>query len=130
MFQIDAMSRVPVYEQIVKQTEEFILAGIFKGGDWMPSVRSLSVQLSVNPNTIQKAYNELDNRGIIQSVPGKGCAVCTDAKEILCRKKAEDLMNLSALLSEFVLAGIAKERVLEMVESIYASSEKGKDDEK
>ena len=57
MYHVDAMSRVPVYEQIVEQTEKFILAGILKPGDKIPSVRNLSIELSVNPNTIQKCKN-------------------------------------------------------------------------
>ena len=62
MFVVDVMSRVPVYEQIIKQVEEQVLTGILKEGDKLPSVRSLSVKLSINPNTIQKAYTELDRR--------------------------------------------------------------------
>ena len=53
MYQIDVMSRIPVYEQIVEQTEKFILAGILCAADKIPSVRSMSVELSVNPNTRQ-----------------------------------------------------------------------------
>ena len=67
MYQIDVMSRTPVYEQIIRQTEEFILKGVLKPGDRMPSVRTLSVELSVNPNTIQKAIAELDRRTLIKS---------------------------------------------------------------
>ena len=62
MFVIDVMSRVPVYEQLINQVEEQILTGLLNSGDKMPSVRSLSVSLSINPNTIQKAYTELDRR--------------------------------------------------------------------
>ena len=72
MFVIDVMSRVPVYEQIINQVEEQIMTGILKEGDKMPSVRSLSVKLSTNPTTIQKAYSELDRRQMIVTVPGKG----------------------------------------------------------
>lgn len=69
MFVVDVMSRVPVYEQIIKQVEEQVLTGILKEGDKLPSVRSLSVKLSINPNTIQKAYTELDRRQLIITVP-------------------------------------------------------------
>ena len=69
MFTIDVMSRVPVYEQLIKQVEDQVLKGIMKEGDKMPSVRSLSMELSTNPNTIQKAFMELDRRGILVSVP-------------------------------------------------------------
>ena len=62
---IDSMSRQPVYEQIVDQVEQMILSGLMRPGEQLPSVRSLSLELSINPNTIQKAYAELDGRGII-----------------------------------------------------------------
>ena len=67
MFQIDPMSRQAVYEQLIEQMERFILSGILKSGDQIPSVRSLSVDLSVNPNTIQKAYSQMDAKGMIYS---------------------------------------------------------------
>ena len=75
MFVIDVMSRVPVYEQLINQVEEQILTGLLNSGDKMPSVRSLSVSLSINPNTIQKAYTELDRMKLIITVPGKGSFV-------------------------------------------------------
>ena len=59
MFQIDPLSRIPVYEQIVMQSEQLVAREIVKPGDALPSVRSLSIQLGINPNTIQKAYTEL-----------------------------------------------------------------------
>ena len=56
MFVIDSQSKVPVFEQIINQTEEFILKGILLPGDPMPSVRKLSLTLSINPNTVQKFF--------------------------------------------------------------------------
>jgi GntR family transcriptional regulator len=119
MFQIDTMSRVPIYEQIVEQLEFFVLNGILKEGEQIPSVRSLSVELSINPNTIQKAYFELDKRGIIQSVPGRGCFVTESAKDILSARKREKLADLKALAAELKLAGIAKEKIIECIEEVY-----------
>ena len=66
---IDSMSRQPVYEQIVDQVEQMILSGLMRPGEQLPSVRSLSLELSINPNPIQKAYSELDGRGIIYTLP-------------------------------------------------------------
>ena len=83
MFRIDALSRQPVYEQIIDQLERLVLAGVIKPGEQIPSVRSLSVQLSINPNTIQKAYAELDRRGILCSVPGRGCYISENARALL-----------------------------------------------
>ena len=83
MFQIDIMSRIPVYEQLIRQTEKFILLGVLKEGDKLPSVRQLSAELSINPNTIQKAFTELDRRGIIFSVNGRGNFVADKALKAL-----------------------------------------------
>ena len=119
MFLIDSLSRTPVYEQIVTQIEKLILSDVLKNNDQLPSVRSLSAQLTVNPNTIQKAYTELDNRGLIVSVPGKGCFVKDDAKKTLMIQKEEELDKLAALVKEFKLAGISKEVIIECVERSF-----------
>ena len=94
MFTIDVMSRVPVYEQLIKQVEDQVLKGIMKEGDKMPSVRSLSMELSTNPNTIQKAYMELDRRGILVSVPGKGSFISAEALKIVGNQSKEKLSDL------------------------------------
>lgn len=119
MFSIDVFSRVPIYEQILKQAEDYISKGILKSGDKIPSVRNLSVSLSVNPNTIQKAYSELDLRGIIFSVPGKGCFVSENAKEIVNQKKLKKLDELYSLITELSIAGTKKEEITKIVNSIY-----------
>lgn len=119
MFQIDTMSRMPIYEQVVNQLEYFVLNGILKEGKQIPSVRNLSVDLSINPNTIQKAYFELDKRGIIQSVPGRGCFVTDSAKDILSAKKREQLADLKILVNELALAEVRKEEVISCIEEVY-----------
>lgn len=119
MFSIDVFSRVAVYEQIIKQVEDYVSNGLLKSGDKIPSVRNLSISLSVNPNTIQKAYSELDLRGIIFSVPGKGCFVTENAKEIVNQKKREKLDELSSLIKELKIAGTRIEDILSLVNSIY-----------
>jgi len=129
MFQIDPMSRTPIYEQIIEQTEKFILTGVVSPGDQIPSVRSVSVQLSVNPVTILKAYTDLSNRGLIQSVPGRGYFVCNDAKEKLSEGKASLLSEVSALASELALAGIPMETVIKNIEEAYGKCI-GKEDDK
>lgn len=119
MFQIDIMSRTPVYEQIISQLENFVLTGILKAGDKVPSVRNLSSTLSINPNTIQKAYSELDNRGILYSVPGKGCFIHEEAKTRLMQKKQSELTQLVEQIRELKLAGITKSQILECIETIF-----------
>lgn len=72
MITIDYQSRAPIYEQIVERFQMLILKGILQPDDQMPSVRSLAVQLSINPNTIQKAYTLLEQQGYIYPVKGRG----------------------------------------------------------
>lgn len=119
MFQVDVMSRTPVYEQIVQQLEQFVLTGIVAAGDKLPSVRTLSMQLAVNPNTIQKAYSELDRRGLIQSVPGRGCFVSESAVRVVSEQKSSQMVDLSRLVTDLAYAGVAKETVLQTVEQAY-----------
>lgn len=119
MFQIDAFSRVPVYEQIINQLESFVLNDIFESHTQLPSVRGLSVQLSINPNTIQKAYTELDRKGIIYSVPGKGCFISAEAKDILKNISRSKLDAFDNLLDELNLAGVPKSEIIEHVDLIY-----------
>ncbi len=121
MFQIDAMSRTPIYEQLIEQTEKFIMSGVLRSGDQLPSVRSLSISLSVNPNTIQKAYNELDIKKIITSVQGKGCFVSPEALDIIYKARAANLGALKKTIAEYALAGIDRQSIIDIVESAYES---------
>lgn len=127
MFQIDVMSRIPVYEQIVSQYEEFVLRRIFKPGDRLPSVRSLSVELSINPNTIQKAYLELDRRGVTCSVPGKGIYVSDSAYDNITADRKKQLKEISKMAAGLKLAGISMEEVLEAVRIVWNQKEEKND---
>ncbi len=126
MFQIDPMSRTPIYEQIIKQLERFILSGTLSERDQIPSVRNVSVNHSVNPVTILKAYNELDAKGIIHAVPGRGYFVCEGAVDALSRDKLSLLAEVHRLAEELALAGIPAESLFEQITSAYSSTKKGR----
>lgn len=119
MFVIDVMSRMPVYEQIIKQVEEQVLTGLLKAGDKLPSVRSLSVNLSINPNTIQKAYTELDRRQLIVTVPGKGSFISEQAIAVVGESSRGRLEELRLIIKELAYAGVTKEEILQMIEEIF-----------
>ena len=119
MFHIDPLSRKPVYEQLIEQLEKFVLTDLLPAETQLPSVRSLSLELSINPNTIQKAYSELDVRGIIYSVPGIGCFVSKDAKELLLEQSRRKLTELHTLVNELALAGVPADEVMECVRNAY-----------
>ena len=76
MVQLDYRDARPIYTQIVDGFREQIVSGILQQGDKLPSVRELATRLTINPNTIQRAYRTLETEGWIVSVPGKGCFVC------------------------------------------------------
>ena len=105
MFQIDPLSHIPVYEQLINQTETFVLTDILSEGDQLPSTRMLAARLSVNPNTIQKAFIEMERRGITRSVPGKGVFISREAKEILRTEHINELKELKEYLAKFRLDG-------------------------
>lgn len=123
MFVVDVMSRVPVYEQIIKQVEEQVLTGILKEGDKLPSVRSLSVKLSINPNTIQKAYTELDRRQLIITVPGKGSFISEKAIEVVGANLREKMTELNKIIRELALAGVTKEEIINNIEEVFNNTE-------
>ena len=119
MFQVDVMSRTPIYEQLIEQMEKFILTGTLREGDQIPSVRSLSVKLSVNHITILKAYNDVAGRGLIHSVPGKGYFVSEGAREKLSANKRSLLDELRSIADQLALAGVSKDDVLDVIAKAY-----------
>ena len=119
MFTIDNMSRIPVYEQIVEQTERMLLSGEMKPGDPMPSVRGLAAELGVNPNTIQKAYTELEHRGMTTSVPGRGSFLREDATvQLVAYLNETALPEFKNMLKGMLIAGASKEESLVFIEKI------------
>ena len=97
----------PNYEQIKDGLRKLIVTGALRTGEKLPSVRALATQLSINPNTIQRAYNELEGKGYIYSVPGKGsfAAGNTGADEARRKELTEKLRELAAELKYLGVTG-------------------------
>ena len=119
MIIIDKQSRVPIYEQLIEAIQQEILNGFWQPGELIPSVRSLSVELSVNPNTIQKAYNELERLQITYSVPGVGRYISTEAVNIVRKQKANAQEELQQVISDLKASGMTLEELLERVKTYY-----------
>lgn len=119
MLNIDKLSRKPIYEQIVDGICKEISTGLLKEGEQLPSVRELSVLLSTNPNTIQKAYIELDRRGIITSAPGRGSFVKQGAENAIRSHTEDELGELSTTIRRLALAKIPKERLYRLIDETY-----------
>ncbi len=119
---VDKHSRTPLYEQVIAQVERGILMGEFLPDEQIPSVRTLSMELSVNPNTLQKAYAELERRGLCYSVPGNGRFVARDAAEKLRTMKRELLEKVGGLVRELRISGVDENEIVETVKKAYADS--------
>ena len=120
MLEIDKMSRIPIYEQIIQRLELLILTNVLGPNSPLPSVRSLSQELSVNPNTLQKAYAELELKGICYSVPGTGRFISENAKDILMRSKREELEQFKETVKELKLARICARELKLLIDQIYS----------
>ena len=119
MIRLDYRDASPIYEQIIRQTEQRILSGLLPPGSQLPSVRSLSMELSVNPNTIQKAYSDMDTRGLLCSIPGRGCFVSENAPTLLNQYKRQQLGDLQEAIRELALAGISREELIACIDAAY-----------
>ena len=124
MLMIDKLSSKPVYEQIINEIEKNILLGIYPPESVLPSLRELSVTLSINPNTIQKSYTELTRRGIIKPSPGSGCYVSPNAKEMIRQNALQKLELIRTITEELQLAGVSKEEILATVSAVYLHHDK------
>lgn len=122
MLQLNYKSGIPIYDQIVNGIIRQKALGLLSSGDQLPSVRALAIELCVNPNTIQKAYQMLESSGIIYTVKGKGCFVSDD--------EAANFAVTKAAVSDFRKAvrkaeelGLKKQELINIIESEYSDKE-------
>ena len=104
----------PIYEQIKDGLRKLIVTSALAADDKLPSVRSLATQLSINPNTIQRAYNELESEGYIYSVPGKGSFAAGHAGADKARRQ-ELLAKVKELVAELRYLGVSDEELRALV---------------
>lgn len=107
MLIIDSRSSTPIYEQIIIGVKELILKGIVKPGDKLPSIRELSTILTINPNTVSKAYGELESDNIVETIKGKGTFVSDKyEKKVSEDKKSKLIIDIKRLILEANYLGI------------------------
>ncbi|MCG7419551.1 GntR family transcriptional regulator [Macrococcoides goetzii] len=118
MISIDNRSRIPIYEQLVNGFKLQIMNGVLQADDQLPSVRQLAQELTINPNTIQKAYRELERLGYTYSVPGKGSFV--NKVEDTMQKERIDMLSesLEKIVQELLFLGLTKEEIIEKIQSM------------
>jgi len=124
MIVLDYRDPRPIYEQIVQKLADLILAGVLEEDEQLPSVRSLAMELSINPNTIQRAYAELDRQGYTYSVKGKGSFV-SGSEPLREKKRREILETFRRLSAEALRAGISREQLAAELETADSSDNKG-----
>ena len=121
MLRIDPRSSTPIYEQIELGVKELILKGALKYGEKLPSVREMASILTINPNTISKAYGELEREGIIETLRGKGTFITDNYKGKVDEKKMEYISEeLKKLILEANYSGISKEEFMKLTLQIFS----------
>lgn len=118
MIIIDYQDRRPLYEQIVEKFQMLILRGVLQPDSQLPSVRKLAMELSINPNTIQRAYAQLEQQGFIYPVKGRGNFVCPNLK-VAEEKRARFYSDLEELVRKGRMMGITREELVGKIEAIY-----------
>lgn len=122
MIVIDYQNRKPIYEQIVERFQMLIVKGVLEPDSQMPSVRSLATELSINPNTIQKAYTLLEQQGFIYPVKGRGNFVSGN-QALKEQQKLLFFEKFRSLIREGREIGVTKELCLEKAAQFYEEGE-------
>lgn len=118
MIIIDYTDRRPIYEQIVERFQSLVLCGVLEKDASLPSVRNLAMELSINPNTIQRAYTELERRGVIYAVKGKGNFVA-DMHPLLMLREKEVKTEAERLVHKAKEAGMTKEMLENLLDTLW-----------
>lgn len=117
MFSLDVGSREPIYAQLEKNIVKYINLGIYEKDSMLPSVRSLACELGINPNTVSKAYKNLEEKGVIYTVAGKGVFVSGENAMDKIHKLAES--HVFQTLCDAKNAGFKKQDVLRIIDELW-----------
>ena len=123
MIQIDPYNRIPLYEQVLVKIRQLILREVLSPDERMPSVRELAQSTGVNPNTIQKAYKELERTGYLYTIQGRGSFVASPEHVHDPLRKEQIFMQLEHLLYEARYLKISKERLSDLIIPFISDSE-------
>lgn len=128
MINIDSRSSIPIYEQIIVRIKELIIKGLLSPGDKLPSVRELSSIITANPNTVSKAYKELEREKVIETLRGKGTFVSLNYMPQIQEDKVNMLKDdLKRLVLEAKYMGLSKEDIVSIMCNFYDDLEDKKD---
>lgn len=119
LISVNKMSSKPIYEQVIEQFQNLIVTDVLKPNEIIPSVRVLSRVCETNPNTIQKAYNELERLGVTYSVPGVGRYISKNAKEIVQKIMSTSDLELKTIVEKLRLSGMTVDEIIDRVKVYY-----------
>ena len=122
MIILDYQDRRPIYEQVVEKIQLLIVRGVLAPNSQLPSVRKLATELSINPNTIQRAYAELEQQGFIYPVKRRGNFVSPDV-ELIQKQKEYYFKDLKKVVRLCKKLGISKDELLERAAAYYEEDE-------
>lgn len=115
MINLDYQSRTPIYEQIVNQIERLISLGILKPKQQIQSIRELATSLGINPNTVKKAYEELERRGAINTISTKGTFVTDNISETVDRTINEKIEIIKKSINELIKLGVNQDDIINKI---------------
>lgn len=120
MFPIDVRDIRPIYEQIIDNIKEQVIKGILKPGDQVPSVRQLASMLTVNANTVTKAYQHLERQKIIETIRGRGTFIAHITTKSINKDELEDIRKtLKSSCMQLHYMGFSKDDVIKEISKIY-----------
>lgn len=115
MINLDYQSRTPIYEQIILEIERYVSLGILKPKEQLMSIREMATTLGINPNTVKKAYSELENKGVIVTISTKGTFINEDISKVVNSKIDNIIKEIKNNILELEKLGVSKEEVLKRI---------------
>jgi GntR family transcriptional regulator len=126
---VDPRSSTPIYQQIVDQIKEAVARKVLQPGDKLPSVRELSAMMTINPNTIAKAYQELEREGILEVLRGRGTFI---AERIVHVNREERLHQIKEMMEKMLVEAhylqLTTDDLMELFQSVICQWKQGKED--
>ena len=112
MINLDYQSRTPIYEQIILEIERYVSLGILKPKEQLMSIREMATTLGINPNTVKKAYAELENRGVITTISTKGTYISENIRKVVDKKIENKIKEIKQNILELEKLGLTKEEII------------------
>jgi GntR family transcriptional regulator len=129
MFHVRPESGEPIYQQLIRQITHAITSGALKPGDRLPTIRQLAAEQVVNPNTVARAYRELEREGLVESGPRRGTFVTFNPPKLMAKERRSRIKpHLDGLVAEARLLGFSSEELRTMLDQVLEEGKAQKPD--